>query len=43
MSSQDAIFAQLLGMGFDPEAIEECQIAMATTSEGFSMQAATEW
>ena len=43
MSGQDAMFAQLMGMGFDPEAIEECQVAMAASPEGFSMQAATEW
>ena len=43
MSGQDAMFAQLMGMGFDPEAIKECQVAMATSPEGFSMQAATEW
>jgi len=43
MAGQDAMFAQLLGMGFDPEAIEECQVAMATSSQEFSVQAAAEW
>ena len=43
MAGQDAMFAQLLGMGFDPEAIEGCQVAMATSSQKFSVQAATEW
>ena len=31
------------GDGFDSEAIEEYQIAMTTSTEGPSMQAATEW
>ena len=43
MAGHDAVFAQLMGMGFDPEAIEDCQVAMATSSESFSLQAATEW
>ena len=42
---QDALYAQLLSMGFDPDQIEECQVAMAQTSPGsqFNLQAATEW
>ena len=43
MASHDTIIAQLMEMGFDSEAIEEYQIAMTTSSEGPSMQAATEW
>ena len=42
-ADQDAMIAELMGMGFQPEDIEEYQIAMASSSEGFSMQAATEW
>ena len=42
-AGQDAIIAQLMEMGFDSEAIEEYQIAMTTSTEGLSMQAATEW
>ena len=42
---QDALYAQLLSMGFEPDQIEECQVAMAQTSPGsqFNLQAATEW
>ena len=29
---QDALLAKLLGMGFDTEEIERCQVAMATSS-----------
>ena len=29
---QDALLTQLLGMGFDTEEIERCQVAMATSS-----------
>ena len=43
MEGQDAMLAQLLGMGFRPEDVEEYQIAMAASSEAFSLQAATEW
>ena len=43
LESQDALYAQLLGMGFEPEMIEECQVAMAQSTTPFSMQAATEW
>ena len=43
MEGQDAMIAEMMGMGFQPEDIEEYQIAMASSSEGFSMQAATEW
>ena len=43
MAAQDTMFAQLMGMGFDPEAIEDCQVAMAASSESFSLKAATEW
>ena len=43
MEGQDAMIAQLMGMGFQPEDIEEYQMTMATSSESFSMQAATEW
>jgi len=42
---QDALYAQLLSMGFEPDQIEQCQVAMAQTSPGsqFNLQAATEW
>ena len=42
---QDALYAQLLSMGFEPDLIEQCQVAMAQTSPGsqFNLQAATEW
>ena len=42
---QDALYAQLLSMGFEPDQIEECQVAMAQNSPGaqFNLQAATEW
>ena len=43
MEGQDAMLAQLLGMGFQPEDVEEYQMAMATSSQPFSLQAATEW
>ena len=43
MEGQDAMIAQLMGMGFQPEDIEDYQLAMAASSESFSMQAATEW
>ena len=43
MEGQDAMIAELMGMGFQPEDIEEYQLAMKSSSEGFSMQAATEW
>ena len=42
-AGEDAMIAQLMAMGFQPEAIEEYQVAMASSTEGFSMQAATEW
>ena len=40
---EDALLAQLLGMGFAIEEIERCQVAMATSSRPFSLQEATEW
>ena len=40
---QDALLAQLLGMGFGIEEIERCQVAMATSSRPYSLQEATEW
>ena len=40
---QDALLAQLLGMGFAIEEIERCQVAMATSSRPYSLQEATEW
>jgi len=42
---QDALYAQLLSMGFEPDQIEECQVAMAQNSPGsqFNLQAAAEW
>ena len=43
MEGQDAMLAQLLGMGFQSEDVEEYQMAMATSSQPFSLQAATEW
>lgn len=43
MEGQDAMIAQLMGMGFRPVDIEEYQVATASSSEGFSLQAATEW
>ena len=42
-ADQDTVIAQLMSMGFQPEAIKEYQVAMETSTEGFSMQAATEW
>ena len=42
-AGEDAAIAQLMAMGFQPEAIEEYQVAMASSTEVFSMQAATEW
>ena len=40
---QDALLAQLLPMGFDTEEIERCQVAMATYTNFYSLQEATEW
>ena len=40
---QDALLAQLLGMGFGMEEIERCQVAMATSLRPYSLQEATEW
>ena len=40
---QDALLAQLLGMGFGMEEIERCQVAMATSSRPYTLQEATEW
>ena len=40
---QDALLAHLLGMGFDIEDIERCQVAMSSTSRSYSVQEATEW
>ena len=38
----DTLLVQLLGMGFAIEAIERCQVAMATYSRSFSLQETTE-
>ena len=41
--SRDALLAQLMGMGFEPELIGRCQEAMAAKDTPFNVQAATEW
>ena len=43
MASQDALLAQLLGMGFELEQIKEYQKFMTESSRSFSLQEATEW
>lgn len=37
---EDALFAKLLGMGFEVEQIQSCQEALA---QSFNLQKATEW
>ena len=39
----DALYAHLLGMGFEMDQIEQCQSALALSSAPFNLQAATEW
>ncbi len=39
----ESLYPQLMEMGFEPEEIEACQVAMAQSSQPFSLQAAAEW
>jgi len=39
----DALFAKLMGMGFEFEEIQKCYEALSSTSTGFTLQKATDW
>jgi hypothetical protein len=39
----DALFAKLLGMGFELERVQSCYEALSKKSTTFSLQEATEW
>lgn len=39
----DALFAKLMGMGFEFERIQSCYEALSRTSTAFNLQKATEW
>lgn len=39
----DALFAKLLGMGFEVEQVQKCYEALSLTSTSFNLQKATEW
>lgn len=39
----DALFAELLNMGFEMEQIEHCRDVLVSSSSPFNLQTATEW
>lgn len=39
----DALFAKLLGMGFEFEQIQACYEALSRTSTSLNLQKATDW
>ena len=43
MAAESALLAQLLGMGFELDQIEACQLALASSDTPLTLQAATDW
>ena len=39
----DALFAKLMGMGFEVEQIQQCYEALSRASTAFTLQKATDW
>lgn len=39
----DALFVELMGMGFEIDHIKQCREALALSTPSLSLQTATEW